>query len=1354
VDRCVITPGMWVADRFEIEHRAGSGGMGVVFRARDHHTDGLVAFKVLIDKSTPEDTERFMREARLLAGLRHPGVVTYVAHGCTEQGLLYLALEWLEGEDLGQRLRRQPLTVAESLALGRATAEALGAVHGRGIIHRDIKPSNLFLRDGRAEQTTLIDFGIARVGGASWVTRVGGVVGTLQYIAPEQARGERNLAPSADVFALGCVLYECLTGRTPFAGKNQAAVLVRILFEDVPPLRRLRPDLPAKLEALLAHMLAKDPRSRPADGEALVGALAELELPEEVLGATPGPVARARQLAEQHLVSIVMALPRPSVSGDAMTSSPAEGSDLIAERRVTLERVLAPFGVRVDYLGGETVLVSLSQPGSAATDQALQAARVALVVREQLPELAVALATGQGVLDEEGPTGGALDRVGQLILEMRKTSDVNGSPPVDEPPPVLLDKLTAELIDARFEVRRVTDAIFTLEGARTGADEMRRLLGRPTPFVGREQELRLFEMVLASCFAEPSAQALLVVGAPGEGKSRLRHEFVRRLSLRSERVEVMQGHGEPLRADTAYGMLVDLFSRLCGMGEGMDLERRQAQLAARVAQVEHHIPADERQHVVEFLGELCGLSFPDDESPHLKSARQDPRILRDEVKAALITFLRAECAMHPVMLVLEDLHWGDLSTVHLVGLVLRELRDAPLLVLALGRPEVKERFPQLWEGRRVQEVRLGSLNRRASERLVQAILGERATAETLARLVAQSRGHALFLEELIRAVATGEEELPETVLAMLQARFLRLEPEARQVLRAASILGETFWRGGVKELLDLDHEDGGLDLGPEGLAGIDKVVSEVAGDSPSEQRRAVRKVLREEQEEALDHWLERLVQAEAIVPQGRGRFAGEKQFAFRHALLREAAYNLLGEEGRQFGHRIAGAYLERMGERDALVLAEHYERGGERERAAHFLVQAAQQALVSNDLEGVLRFVTRGVACGPHGELLGTLRSVEAWAQLWLGNFQASYEAARVALELLPVGSAGWVSVQGTAVALSGFQGQRERLIEHLRLFAATPHLAGAESAFVEPAMMALVFAAILGLRDLERILLGRLEKAASQLGRQDPRARGLLQFGAIFHWLLAGDLWSYRIAAETGATCFGTAGDRRYLGATQNYAGVGTILLGEVERGRALCREALDLLIQIGEPMARLGSQALFAFALAETGGPEYHAEARQLVEEVVGDPLMPSFWGGMAHIGLATLRADAGEWTAAEKEACLAIKVLEMAPAARPLGYAVLGQILLEQGRLAEARAAVEDGLAQLRAQGGEGLLDAKLHLVAAEVQAALGQEEAARVGLAEAERRLAECAARIPETVARQRFLDHSREHARLRARGFGT
>jgi serine/threonine protein kinase len=221
--------GAVVAERFVIEQHAGLGGMGDVFRAVDRQTGKRVALKLLRQR-TEEHVARFQREARLLAALRHPAIVQYVAHGETDDGRHYLAMEWLEGEDLATRLRKGPLGVADSLAVAGRIAEALVAVHGQGVVHRDLKPANVFLPGGDPARAMLIDFGIARPEDTvHQLTSSAAILGTPAYMAPEQIQGACSVDVRSDVYSLGAILFECLTGRPPFVGPHVMAVLAKVL---------------------------------------------------------------------------------------------------------------------------------------------------------------------------------------------------------------------------------------------------------------------------------------------------------------------------------------------------------------------------------------------------------------------------------------------------------------------------------------------------------------------------------------------------------------------------------------------------------------------------------------------------------------------------------------------------------------------------------------------------------------------------------------------------------------------------------------------------------------------------------------------------------------------------------------------------------------------------------------------------------------------------------------------------------------------------------------------------------------------------------------------------------------------
>src|SRR5262245_19691964 len=220
-----------VDGRFALEAEHRRGGMATVWRARDLLTERPVAVKIL-HAAAGADSLRFAREAALLANLADGSIVSYVADGLTESGRPYLVMEWLDGENLAERLERGPLTVAETLTVARTVARALSTAHARGIIHRDLKPSNLFLRGGRVDDVVVLDLGIARrVDAVDGLTRSGTILGTPSYMSPEQAQGHVDITPAADVFSLGCVMFECLSGVPPFLGSHVLAVLAKVLFE-------------------------------------------------------------------------------------------------------------------------------------------------------------------------------------------------------------------------------------------------------------------------------------------------------------------------------------------------------------------------------------------------------------------------------------------------------------------------------------------------------------------------------------------------------------------------------------------------------------------------------------------------------------------------------------------------------------------------------------------------------------------------------------------------------------------------------------------------------------------------------------------------------------------------------------------------------------------------------------------------------------------------------------------------------------------------------------------------------------------------------------------------------------------
>jgi len=270
--------------KYEIRAEIGRGGMGTVYKGYDPMLDSWVAVKVLAPHLVWEQKfiERFIREARAARKLRHPGIVTVYDVG-QEAGWYYIVMEYLEGQTLTELIReRGPMPLEEAVHILRPLAEALDYAHHKGLVHRDIKPGNVIVDP--AGQVTLTDFGIARAARETRLTATGAVVGTPEYMSPEQVKGLMVDARS-DQYSLAVVAYEILSGRVPFEAESTLALLYKVVHEPPPPIRQARPDLPAGVEAVLKKTLAKEPGDRYATASGFVDALERALAGEEVVKA-------------------------------------------------------------------------------------------------------------------------------------------------------------------------------------------------------------------------------------------------------------------------------------------------------------------------------------------------------------------------------------------------------------------------------------------------------------------------------------------------------------------------------------------------------------------------------------------------------------------------------------------------------------------------------------------------------------------------------------------------------------------------------------------------------------------------------------------------------------------------------------------------------------------------------------------------------------------------------------------------------------------------------------------------------------------------------------------------------------
>ena len=1283
-----MMPGEQLSDRLELEQAIGSGGMGEVFRARDRISGEVVAVKVISDERSLH-TERFIREIQLLAELSHPGIVRYISHGVTSSGQLFLVMEWLDGEDLGVRFQRGPLTVGEAVTLVTRVAEALGAAHARGIVHRDLKPSNLFLPGGCIDQVRVLDFGVAHREGRTQLTRTGTMIGTPGYIAPEQARTHGRVGARADVFALGCVLFQGLTGVPPFEADTTAAVLAKILFGASPRVSTLWPDVPEVLDTLVAQMLAKDPALRPSDGGNLAAALAALGPLAYSVAASPGArAARPRSFigGERRLLSVVML--GSTIEDDGLTED-------------ALGRAIEPYRGRLEQLADGSTIVVLEADHQAATDQAAQAARCGLAMRALAAGRPMAIALGLADWTSQLPGGDVIDRASRLL------SHTAGAP--GEPPPIALDEVTAGLLDARFDVvERVIEreARLFLCGERALAQGARTLLGRATSCVGRDWELGLLAGILDACIDEGEARGVLVTAAAGMGKSRLAAEFMGRAHERHDQIAIWIGRGDSLRAGSTLDQLAQALRCALRIHEGEPLPERQDKIRARVAE---HVPAGEQRRVTVFLGELVGAPFPDDHEAGaaLRAARQDAQLMSEQMRNAWLDFLQAETSAHPVLLVLEDLHWGDFGTVRFLDTALRDRGRLPWMVLALARPEVFEIFPKLWAERQgVQELRLKELGKKAGERLVRQVLGDAVGPGTVEHLVKQADGNAFYLEELIRAVAEGKDRsvpLPGTVLAMVETRLARLPLEARRVLRAASVFGQVCWESGVVVLL------GGA------------MEATMVGE-----------------------WLARLVEQEVLVVRSDSRFPGERELAFRHALLREGAYATLTAADARLAHRLAGEWLEHHGEADPMVLAGHFQRGGEAARAAGCYLRAAEQASHILDQEAALARAGLGLACDPPLELRIALLGIHCQASQFLQR--VTMPEVEELLRLAPPGSVPWA--QGLFAYHLGtmMTGRIEEFLSSLALLrevTPAPEAAG---------WMALVFlTAIFILDTLGQVAQGTaLEEPFGELirqrGDQEPLAR------LWWHYLLAmrgpyahSDPWSALAHSDAIQPIFDLIGGDTIFLAMQLLRGANRWYLGALAPAVHVLEgiTAGDTVLSLASSLRRF----ILSWLYADRGAL---VQARALATELIefSHAHHDHQGEGRGRWALANALCRMGDLEGAEREIPLALAMLP--PLEHPGVLATLSAIRLAQGRADDARTVAEDAMARYQAMGGCAMFRAaSVRLAHAEALHATGAHDAARRAIADARARLVAIADKIADPAYKTSFLEDVPENARTLA-----
>jgi tetratricopeptide (TPR) repeat protein len=1262
---CVAREHRRFGERFQVEALVASGGMGMVFRGRDLLDGQPVALKVL-RRHAHNPTERFFREAEALAALSHPAIVRYVAHGATPQGEPYLAMEWLDGETLADRLLRGAIGPVAAARLGSRVLHALAVAHSRGIVHRDIKPSNLFLPEADLGQAKLLDFGIARRALDDLpMTRPGKVLGTPMYMAPEQKRDGDAVDRRADIFSLGCVLYECAAGEPPRLQPSDGGGVHTWDTVDLPSA------IPQPLQEVLDRMLALEPAKRPDNAEELS---AELALVAEALAATgqdATPTRRHEALSrnEERVAAVVMV-------SDMRRGTREE------PRTAALQELLAAHGARAERMANGTMRISFSGQAT-PIDQVTQAARCALRLKAALPDASLGISTSRADMAGKLSLGDVIDQAGHLLATTPAGT-------------IHIDGITAHLLETRFAIQTLPDGAARLLFEKGIREAPRTLMGMQVPCFGRDREIDLLEALWDEACDEPAARAMLMTSAAGGGKSRVRHEFCDRIQGRGRPFELLVGRGDPMRDSAPFALLGPALLAAAGIigGEPEPVQRKRL-----IAHTSRFLPAKDALRIAAFFGEMANLPFPDEDLLPLRAARQDPRLMADQTLMSWLEWLEAECDHHPVLLVLEDLHWGDTPSVNFVDAALRVLPEKPFMVLALARPEVDRRFPGVWKERSPQRINLAPLSPRVSQRMIEHVVGK-IPEESSRWIVDRAQGNPFYLEELLRVVRDGgkvgdDSNLPDTVLGMVQARFDIFGPDAKLVLRAGSIFGQTFRPAGVKALVDEDRR------------------------------------------KDVDRWLEILAQREILFSRPT---ADLREYAFRHALLRQAAYEMLPPSEKRLGHLLAGQYLEQAGERQGIVLADHFERAGENPRAIHWLGVAAQQALDADDLVETLGRVERGVKLGAAGEELCAMRVIESEARYWRGEYA---EAERAAREALVSGSAR--TRLGALRALFDGLGPQAKYHEIATLFRDLERPPEPEllNPWLDCVVSATAYLFFSGDTETRGHTLALLEECKERL---DPLLVGRAETMKAHRARDTGKPAEAVAGFWRAVDYYESIGHPRVACEARGNLGVHLLELGQLEEAEACVRQVLataqklDLKYMLGGGFNSLANVLAFRGCLDDARAAGEQALA-------ITGAQNDRRWKGYAEAYLSVTEYLAGNYARAKHYARGAITTWETALSARPFAIALLARALLAQRRPVEALLSARDAYAQLEGLGVVDDGEATIRLALAECLIATGDTPAAHDVLEKASNRILASAEGIDEPAIRDSFLTRIPEHRRI-------
>jgi serine/threonine protein kinase/tetratricopeptide (TPR) repeat protein len=933
------------ARKYEIIEKLSGGGMGIVYRARDIKLNRHVALKFLMPKYTQEQDAigLFVREAQSASILDHQNICTIHEIDQTSEGQMFISMTYYPGETLKEKMKESPLSIQEALDIGIQIAQGMSVAHKNNIIHRDIKPANIIITDEGIIK--IVDFGLAKLADTVDAAETMALVGTLAYMSPEQAQAEVT-GYETDVWSIGVLLYEMLTGKPPFVAQDTQSMIRAIVNTSPVFPRELNHNIPIELEEHIMRCLQKHPESRFRSAEDLYASLIEVRKKlEEPSPIVPEDKAFERAETERRLAT-VMQVNLLGYSRLMEGMDPEEAASYLDEFTRITWSVIRKYGGRTNKITGSNITVYFGVP-IAIEDAPKKAVNAAIEIRNGLDDvnskwrlplnlgirvgintgMVIAGIIGTGASKEYSVTGTTVT-VASALGESAEAGQI------------LVGEMTHRYTREDFEYNKLKPVL--IKGKKEGASSFellstREKIYRPTlgyermiesQMVGRQNQLDLLVNRLSNTIGGKGS-IVSVVGEAGIGKSRLIAEFKRVEGI--VEVILLEGRALSIGKNLSFHPIIDMIKTWAGVQE-LDSPEVTAEKVYRAIQ---EISFDSADEIFPFVATMMGIKLTGAHKERIRGIEGEA--LEKLILKNLRDWITKIAEKKSLLIILEDLHWADLTSIEFLESLFRIAESNPVMFVSVFRPDYQETTERLLKTVKERyhtfhsEVVLELLDDSHSEQLLYNLLKIKAIPDKVRELITlRAGGNPYFIEEIVRnfidegivEIKKGRfvltkkiesAEIPETLSEVLMNRIDKLDEDTRSLLKIASVIGRNFFY--------------------KILASVAKAIGE------------------------LDGKLLYLKEVQLIKERWRME---ELEYLFKHALAQEATYESILLKQRkllhkEIAHSIEQVFCDRLHEFYGM-LAFHYSKAEELDKAEEFMLKAGEEALKSSASSEALNY--------------------------------------------------------------------------------------------------------------------------------------------------------------------------------------------------------------------------------------------------------------------------------------------------------------------------------------------------------------------------------------------------------------